>query len=41
MTPEQQAALDAAVAHAQAIADGLGAIDTKVNPPTPPAGATF
>jgi len=37
LTPEQQTALDAAVVHAQAIADSLGAIDTKANPPTPPA----
>jgi len=37
LTPEQQLALDAAVVHAQAIATSLGAIDTKVNPPAPPA----
>jgi len=40
MTPEQQAALDAAVTHAQAIADSLGAIDSKANPgPGPVSGA--
>ena len=38
LTPEQQTALDGAVAHAQAIADSLGAIDTKANPPAPAAG---
>lgn len=32
LTPEQQAAIDAAVVHAQGIATSLGAIDTKVNP---------
>ena len=33
MTPEQQAALDAAVQQAQGIRDSLGAIDAEVNPP--------
>lgn len=35
LTPEQQAALDAAVAHATAINDALGAVDAEVNPPAP------
>jgi predicted nucleic acid-binding Zn-ribbon protein len=35
LTPEQQAALDAAVAHANAINDSLGAVDAEVNPPAP------
>jgi hypothetical protein len=39
MTPEQQAALDAAVVHANAIAASLGAIDTTVNPPAAAAPA--
>ena len=38
LTPEQQATLDAAVTHAQAIADSLGAIDTKANPVPPVSG---
>lgn len=33
MTPEQQAALDAAVVHAGAINDSLSAVDAEVNPP--------
>src|SRR6266404_7985938 len=32
LTPDQQAAIDAAVAQAQGIADSLGAIDAEVNP---------
>ncbi len=32
LTPEQQAALDAAVVRANAINDGLAAIDASVNP---------
>jgi ABC-type transporter Mla subunit MlaD len=39
MTAEQQAALDAAVAHASAINDSLSAVDAEVNPPAPPAPA--
>lgn len=38
LTPEQQAAIDAAVAHANGIAASLGAIDATVHPapaPTP------
>jgi len=37
MTPEQQAAVDAAVASATAIRDRLTALDDKVPEPTPPA----
>lgn len=37
LTPEQQAAIDAAVQHAQNIATSLGAIDTEVNPSPPTA----
>ena len=37
LTPEQQAAIDAAVSSATAIADRLKAIDDKVPEPTPPA----
>ena len=33
MTPEQQAALDAAVQQASGISTSLGAIDAEVNPP--------
>lgn len=33
MTPEQQAALDAAVVHAGAINDSLTAVDATANPP--------
>lgn len=39
MTPEQQAALDSAVAQAQGIATSLGAINAEVNPPPAPAPA--
>ena len=35
LTPEQQAAIDDAVQHANSIAASLGAIDTTVNPPAP------
>jgi hypothetical protein len=35
MTPEQQAALDAAVQQAQSIKQSLGAIDAEVNPQAP------
>ena len=35
MTPEQQAALDAAVQQAQGIKESLGNIDAEVNPPAP------
>ena len=35
MTPDQQAALDAAVQQAQGIKASLGAIDAEVNPPAP------
>lgn len=37
MSPEQQAALDAAVTQAKGIADSLGAIDAEVNPAAAPA----
>ena len=37
LTPEQQAALDAAVTQAQAIATSLGAINAEVNPAAPAA----
>jgi hypothetical protein len=39
LTPAQQAAIDAAVVHAQKIATDLGAIDTEVNPPPAPTPA--
>jgi uncharacterized protein YoxC len=38
MTADQQAALDAAVTHAQAIVASLTAVDEEVNPPAPAQG---
>lgn len=39
MTPEQTAALDAAVVHANAINASLSAVDAEVNPPAPAPAA--